>query len=102
MSWHSRKKPGIGCRSPYALRRIYLEEGKAVFDKDDSNDALYLVVTGTVHHSFPRCRKSSAAVELGVGAIFEQAGLYSGSVRLDTTVVPPMPYSTASSWFDLC
>ena len=84
MSWHTRKKPGIGRRSPYPLRRLNLEEGETVYDKGDSNEALYRVVTGTVLHSPPRHRKNSAPAEPGAGAIFGQAGLFSGSVRRDS------------------
>ncbi len=86
MSWHTSKKAGIGRRSPYPLRRLHLEEGAAVYDKGNPTGALYRVVSGTVHLSLPRRRKSSAPVELGAGAIFGQTGLFSGAVRRDSAV----------------
>ena len=86
MSWHSPKKAGTGRRPTDPLRRLHLEEGEAVYDKGDSNGALYRIVSGTVHLSLPRRRKSSAPIELGAGAIFGQGGLFSGAVRRDSAV----------------
>ena len=84
MSWQFPKKAGIGRRSPYPLRQLHLEEGEAVYEQGDSNGALYLVVSGTVHLSLPRRRDSSDPVVLGPGAIFGQVGLFSGAVRRDS------------------
>jgi len=84
MSWQFPKKAGIGRRSPYPLRQLHLKEGEAVYEQGDSNGALYLVVSGTVHLSLPRRRDSSDPVVLGPGAIFGQAGLFSGAVRRDS------------------
>ena len=87
MSWQFPKKAGMGRRSPYPLRQIHLEAGGAVYEKGDSNGALYRVVSGTIRLSSPRRRDSSDPIELGPGAIFGQAGLFSGAVRRDSATV---------------
>ncbi len=86
MSRHPPKKAEIRRRPTHSLNRLRLEAGEAVYDKGDSSTELYRVVSGKVDLSLPRRHESMKPVELGAGAIFGQAGLFTGAARRESAV----------------
>jgi hypothetical protein len=84
MSRPAPKKAGYKRRPTRPLRRLHLEEGAAIYDQGDSSDTLYRVVSGVVHLTRPRRRKNIDPVELGPGAIFGQADLFTGAKRSES------------------
>lgn len=86
MSRHNPKKAEIRRRPTRSLSRLHLEAGVAVYGKGDSSAALYRVVAGEIHLSLPRRHESMNPVELGAGAVFGQAGLFTGAARRESAV----------------
>ena len=82
----SRPAPTNAQNKPHPLRRLQLEGGAVIYEKGESSDALYRIVTGEVRISPPRRRKGLEPVELGPGAIFGQAGLFTGQSRRDGAI----------------